>query len=453
METLQPPDQTSARVIEAYCALLDSPGARLKFIRKAVARCHELGIGSGTRWPLFDRFTLHRVVVEELVPLLPAGAPAPVRVRAALLAYRLRVPLYAVAACALVAMITAGCVGAMRFATSLQASTASASVPPSSPSGDAVATPVAELPQYAPEQIWLVERGQGYEVYSNGARVLTDFETEGPPRSFHVFRRDATDPSSAEVRIGPPVGIVFHTSQSHIAPFKAEYNDKLQTSSRALLEFVQKHRLYHYVIDRFGRIYRIVREEAIADHAGNSVWADTDNLYLDLSGGFLGVCFEAEWSPELQIAPDQINEAQIYAGRVLTAMLRGKYAIPDATCVTHATVSVSPASRLIGFHMDWAHAFPFAALGLSDKYAVENAAIAEFGFGHDGQFDRAVGELWPGITRAEARLSDEAASASVPPAALRRERQERYRRFKAWLGRQESTLAAGDAPIGESQAR
>jgi hypothetical protein len=454
METLQPPDQTSARVIEAYCALLDSPGARLKFIRKAVARCQTEGIGSGSRWPLFDRFTLHRIVVEELVPLLPSGAHAPLRVRAALVGYRLRVPIYVAATAAILACAVGLGYGVLQVALSLQSTTASASVPPQARPAS-VETPVSDLPQYAPEQIWLVEQGDGYEVYSNGARILTGLETDGPPRRFHVFPRGANDASSAVERSGAPVGIVFHTSQSHIAPFTEAYNDKLQTSSRALLDFVQKHRLYHYVIDRFGRIYRIVRDDAIADHAGNSVWADTENVYLDLSGGFLGVCFEAEWSPDMQLAPDQINEAQIYAGRVLTAMLRSKYSIPDATCVTHALVSVSPASRLIGFHMDWAHAFPFAAVGLSDKYSVENAAVAEFGFGHDGQFDRAIGSLWPGIVTAEAHLADVASRRSLEPAALRRERQERYRRLKSWLGQQQPALAVsnGDAPAGNASAR
>lgn len=454
METLQPPDQTSARVIEAYCALLDSPGARLRFIRKAVARCQTEGIGAGSRWPLFERFTLHRIVVEELVPLLPSGAPAPLRVRAALVGYRLRVPIYVLGTVAILACAVGLGYGALQIAASLQSTTASASVPAPARTAS-VEAPVGDLPQYTPEQIWLVEQGPGYEVYSNGARILTDLETEGPPRRYYVFPRTANDPAAAVERSGAPVGIVFHTSQSHIAPFKEEYNDKLQTSSRALLEFVQKHRLYHYVIDRFGRIYRIVRDDAIADHAGNSVWADAESVYLDLSGGYLGVCFEAEWSPDMQLAPDQINEAQIYAGRVLTAMLRGKYSIPDATCVTHALVSVSPASRLIGFHMDWANAFPFAAVGLSDKYAIENAAIAEFGFGHDGQFDRAVGDLWPGIPKAESRLADEASRRAVETAALRRERQERYRRLKTWLGKQQPALAEtnGDAPAADARAR
>lgn len=444
METLQPPDQNSARVIEAYCALLDSPSARLRFIRRAVARCQSEGIGQ-TRWPVLERFRLKKIVVEELVPLLPADAPAPLAVRTALWAYRLRYVIYFITAVGASAAVLAVCFLGVRLVLSLNAPTASANVPVAAAAAPSVPTqgPVDNLPQYAPEQIWLVEQGQGYEVYSNGARVLTDFETDGPPRHYFAFPKGAETPDAAIERSGDPVGIVFHTSQSHMAPFKAEFNQKLQSSSRALLEFVQKHGLYNYVIDRFGRIYRIVKDGDTADHAGNSVWADDRFTYADLSGGFLGVCFEAEWTPDMQIRPDQINEAQIYAGRVLTAMLRSKYSIADADCVTHALVSVSPASRLIGFHMDWGHSFPFASMGLSDKYAVEAPSISIFGFGHDGQFDRAVGEQWQGVVLADEGLASESASRGVETSVVRRERQDRYRSIKEFLGRHQ-TVSAGD---------
>jgi len=433
MDTLQPPDQTSARVIEAYCALLESPSQRLRFIRKAVARCQAEGVGSESRWPLFGRFRLRKIIVEELVPLLPSGATVPPAVRLALLAYKLRIPLYVAGMCIVIAAVSAVGYGAVRLAMSarpLAASSSSASVPETVARA---ALPTDDLPQYAPEQIWLVEQGQGYEVYSNGARILTDFEVDGAPRRYYAFPRDAAEPENAEERTGAPVGIVFHTSQSHIAPFKQEYNQKLQKSAEALLDFVRKHKLYHYVIDRFGRIYRIVRDDGVADHAGNSVWADEQYEYLDLSNSFLGICFEAEWTPDVQLAPDQINEAQIYAGRVLTAMLRSKYSIHDANCVTHGLVSVSPASGLIGFHLDWGRTFPFDAVGLSDKYEVETPSIALFGFDHDGQFDRAIGTIWPGIPKAEGRLDAEAQSGGATRDKVRRSLQDRYHAFRVWL--------------------
>ena len=53
------------------------------------------------------------------------------------------------------------------------------------------------------------------------------------------------------------------------------------------------HRAYHFVIDRFGRVHRIVVESDAANHAGHSVWADSKWLYLHLNDGFLSVAFEA----------------------------------------------------------------------------------------------------------------------------------------------------------------
>lgn len=445
METLRPPDQTSARIIEAYCELLDSPALRLRFIRKAVARCQDEGVGQGSRWPLFDHFRLRKIVVEELVPLLPAGSRMPPAVRVAMTAYRFRVPIYAASAVFSVGLV--GIIGylAIQVAMASYAIPAEASAPPGlvATSGSGVA-PASDLPQYTPEQIWLVEQGDGYEVYSNGARILTEFETDGPARRVFAFPKGAATPDSAIEKPAAPIGIVYHTSQSHIAPFKEEFNDKLQTSARALLDFVAKRRLYNYVIDRFGRVYRVVKDDFAADHAGNSVWADGEYTYLDLSGSTIGVCFEAEWRPDTKLAADEINEAQIYAGRVLTAMLRSKYDIADSMCVTHALVSVSPSSRLVGFHMDWARAFPFAAIGLSDKYAVENPSISEFGFDHDGQFDRAIGEMWPGIPLAEQRLAEASNASGRRDADLRRELQVRYRTFKSWLSARDVEAGQGE---------
>ncbi|MCC6745722.1 MAG: N-acetylmuramoyl-L-alanine amidase [Acidobacteria bacterium] len=443
METLRPPDQTSARIIEAYCELLESPALRLRFIRKAVARCQDEGVGQGSKWPLFDRFRLRKIVVEELVPLLPAESTVPMPVRLAMTAYRFRVPIYAVSAVASVGLVSVIAYLAVQVVLASYPVPADSIAPPVATAAPAVAG-ATDLPQYAPEQIWLVEQGDGYEVYSNGARILTEFETDGPPRRYFAFPKGATSPDAAVEHTATPNGIVYHTSQSHIAPFKEEFNDKLQTSARALLEFVSRRRLYNYVIDRFGRVYRVVRDEDAADHAGNSVWADAEFEYLDLSGGTIGICFEAEWRPDTKLAPDEINEAQIYAGRVLTAMLRSKYGISDAMCVTHALVSVSPSSRLIGFHMDWARAFPFAAIGLSDKYAVENPGVALFGFDHDGQFDRAIGEMWPGIPLAERRLAETALATGQKDVELRRDLQLRYRSFKSWLSARDVEAGNGE---------
>jgi hypothetical protein len=445
METLQPPDRLSARVIEEYSALLDSPPARLKFLRRAVARCHAEASVGPSRWPLYDRFRIRKAVVEELVPLLPDARRLPASVRLAFWAFRLRVPLYGMCIFAGIALTASLGYAAVRAVGSLAAAAPGAALAGEASTPSAVDPGLARtMPGYAPGQIWLVEEGGGYELYSNGARIHRAFEVAGRPRSFYAFPRSAAAPDGGAERAGAPVGIVFHTSQSHIAPFSAEYNGKLQKSSEALLTYVRDHALYHYVIDRFGQIHRIVRDDARADHAGNSVWADADTLYVNLSDSFLGVCFEAQWSADTQIAPDQINEAQVLAGRALTAVLRSKYSIDDSNCVTHAVVSVSPASRLVGFHTDWGRNFPFEALGLSDKYRVPTPSVVEFGFGHDASFERQIGgAVWPGILEAEADLDRRAAAAGVTRAAFQKRLQERFWDYRSWLSRRGSVGGDG----------
>jgi hypothetical protein len=436
METLQPPDRASARVIEAYGALLEAPASKLKFVRRAVARC-QAREERASSWPLFDRFNLYRIVAEELLPLLPAEAPVPTSVRIALWMYKLRIVLYASAV--MFTVVAAGAAvyaGARAFDSIREATTAAAEAVPDPNRAGQPITSVPDVPGYAPGQIWLVESGDGYELYSNGARILTEFQTDGPARRFFAFPRESSTPDDAIEHTVSPIGIVFHTSQSHIAPFSQEYNEKLRTSSRALLQYVRDHRLYNYVIDRFGRIYRLVPDEAVAEHAGNSVWADGGALYVDISDSFIGVCFEASWSTDSKIAPDQLNEAQIYAGRALTTMLRSRYSIADENCVTHALVSVSPVSKLVGFHMDWGTGFPFEALDLSNKYDVTIPSVVEFGFDRDSSLDRLLGgRPWPGILDADSKLSARAIERGVTVDTLRGDLQKRYSSYRSWLRR------------------
>jgi hypothetical protein len=144
------------------------------------------------------------------------------------------------------------------------------------------------------------------------------------------------------------------------------------------------------------------------------VWGDGQRVYVNLSASFIGICFEGKSGRGSAVGADRINEAQIYAARVLTAVLRSKYAIDDANCVTHGLVSVNPSNRLMGYHTDWVSAFPFDALGLSNKYDTEMIAISRLGFGYDGAYIKAAGGArWPGLDRADAALNDEAAKSGL----------------------------------------
>jgi hypothetical protein len=126
---------------------------------------------------------------------------------------------------------------------------------------------------------------------------------------------------------------------------------------------------------------------------------------------------------------ERLTEAQLVSGRLLTQVLRSRYQIEDANCVTHGIVSVNPTNMLICFHHDWARGFPFEAMGLSDKYRVAPASVTEFGFTYDEEvLARLGGALWPGVAEAEAAFNQRAERASLNPEELRRRMREEYRK-------------------------
>jgi hypothetical protein len=279
-----------------------------------------------------------------------------------------------------------------------------------------------------PTTIWLADRGPGWELYSNGLRIETTFAVNGAPREYRIHRRDGTLQPD---RYSKPVGILFHTSESDLIPLEPDFAQQLRRSSAGLLRYLQKQQAYNYLIDRFGRVYRIVDDDARANHAGHSVWARNDDVYLDLNSAFLGVSFESRWDGGRTLP---ITRAQLSAGRNLTYYLRQRFAIAPEMCVTHGLTSVSPRQGLIGYHRDWARGFPFEAFGLPDLYAVPPPSVALFGFGHDEDFLRAVGERWPGLIAAEKLLEEEARQRALPLETVRRERRALYRKWSVDRG-------------------
>ena len=281
----------------------------------------------------------------------------------------------------------------------------------------------------APAAIWLVEKGPQWELYSNGLRIDTGLSVKGTPRAFHVFDREGTlDPRVYNA----PAGLLFHTSESDVWPLEAAYNENLRGTSQGLLRYVQKNRLYHYVIDRFGRVFRVVAEESKANHAGNSVWANAGRVYLNLNHAFLGVSFETRWEGGKALP---ITQAQLAAGRNLSDYLRHRYQIAPEMCVTHGLTSVNPKKHLIGHHMDWARGFPFALFGLPDQYQRPAPSVALFGFDYDDDFLKVLDQPWPGVKVAEAELVREAARTRRDVEDVRYERQTAYDR---WIETQQS---------------
>ena len=225
--------------------------------------------------------------------------------------------------------------------------------------------------------VWQVEQTGDAEFYSNGLRVDTRLTVANRPRLYTAFPR-AGSASIDRARRTQPAGIVYHTTESCQAPFEAEDTPVLKRLGESLLDYVCRKRAYHYLIDRFGRVYRVVAESDAANHAGYSVWADDEWFYINLNESFLGVSFEAQSHPgqtEGVVSPGQVRSAAM-----LTEMLRSRYRIPAGNCVTHAQVSVNPSNMLVGYHKDWAAGFPFAELGLPDNYQRPLPSLWAFGF-------------------------------------------------------------------------
>jgi hypothetical protein len=270
-------------------------------------------------------------------------------------------------------------------------------------------------------RVWRVEHSENTEVYSNGLRIDTAFTVSNRPRTTYPVY--ALAGASTPAKTGSaPVGIVYHTTESHLAPFEEEQNRHLRQYGRNVLEVIRQGRSYHYVIDRFGRVFSVVNESDAANHAGVSVWAGAEGIYVNLNDSFIGVAFEGQTD-----AADEVTPAQILAAKVLTEMLRSRYAIPAENCVTHAQVSVNPLNMKVGNHTDWARNFPFAAVGLPDNYAIPLASIYAFGFEYDEVYLAATGEGIKGLSLALQQLERQAAAERTPVAQYRAMLRHRYK--------------------------
>jgi len=271
----------------------------------------------------------------------------------------------------------------------------------------------------------LAEPEAGFESWSNGLRVERRYEIANEPRSFQAYPLGKEAPGAGQAG-KEPAGIVFHTTESHQADFDEDHVRRLQLIGEALLRYVQENRSYHYLVDRFGRVWRVVRESDAANHAGYSVWADDHRTFVNLNRSFLGISLEAQTQQE--DGRSAATPAQVNALRLLTEMLRSKYTIPAINCVTHAQVSVNPSNLRIGYHTDWAAGFPFAEVGLPDNYSRPLAALWLFGFSYDAPLVNSTGAAyWRGLLLAEDQLRQNATAHGMPVAQWRSGLQSRYR--------------------------
>jgi hypothetical protein len=437
--------------VEKASREIHDPVAKLRFIRNSLAR-HQAVDGWVRRVPWAPvRVRLYRWLslqgVQHLLTNNPFGVALPIpRAARGLAASRALVAVAAV----VVALAAAG-VGWRAARPEGPPVLAALDVPPP-PSTVATAPPVGDPAApfaargIAPAAIWLVEKGAGFEQYSNGLRIDTSRAIGGTPREFRIFGAQGLQPEL----LTRPIGILFHTSESDVWPLEAAFNDNLRGSSQNLLRYVRQNRLYHYVIDRFGRVYRVVAEDAKANHAGHSIWEDEGRIVLNLNHAFLGVSFETRWEGGRALP---ITRAQFSAGRDLADHLRHKWSIAPGMCVTHGLTSVNPKKYEIGHHVDWARGFPFDAFGLPDQYARPLPSVELFGFGYGEELLAVMGDLWPGVTRGEQALGREAAGLGRSVDDLRLERRALYERWMADQARDEQARAGAAGAVTQATSR
>lgn len=276
-----------------------------------------------------------------------------------------------------------------------------------------------------PGAIWLAEERDAQEWYSNGLLIDNSYRVRNERRFFQMLDRSRNMQPAADW-LSEPVGIVFHTTESPQAPFDAEQNETLHRLGKSLLGHLRDNRSYNFVIDRFGRVFRVVDEADAAHHAGNSLWADGRWAYVNLNASFLAISFEAQGS--------SLTNAQTNAGRLLTQFLRARYSIAPELCVTHAQVSVNPSNMRIGYHTDWAVGFPFADMGLTNNYDLPLASLTDFGFDYDASFLAAAGnKMWRGLRQSETQLEADAKARGKDTPGHKSVLQERYRKLYASL--------------------
>jgi len=427
--------------LEAGGRAIRDPVEKLRFLRRSLERYEALDErlqavpGAPLRW------LAHRLTgVAEARPFFspnPFGALDPPRRHRAPLPRRAR---RAVNAAVLIVAVAAG----LALAAYPRSKPAPAAPSPTLPPAPLVEPLPPLSPGVAPARPWLVNSGPGFELYSNGLRIDTTYAVAGEPRRYRVF---TIGKGMGAAVLDRPVGIVYHTSESDIWPLEESFNEKLRDSSQNLLRYLKKNRVYHYLIDRFGQVFRIVEESDKANHAGMSVWSSGDDVYLNLNGPTIGVSFETRWEGGRALP---ITRAQFEAARRLTDYLRDKWKVPAEMCVTHGLTSVNSKKHLIGHHVDWARGFPFEALGLPDQYRRPSPAVVLFGFSYDELFLSVMGEPWPGVREAERQLADSAAAAGRTEDEERRERKATY---DAWLEAQTKDTEAAEKTASASTRR
>ena len=158
-----------------------------------------------------------------------------------------------------------------------------------------------QVPEYLQNPIWLVEKTSDREIYSNRLQIITTYTISNIPREYYRFPKNSKHLPANSKATDIISGIVYHASESDLYPFMPEMNHSILKYSKRLIKYLLRKKSYHFFIDRFGRVYRLVQEDHAAFHAGNSIWADDEEIYLNLNHAFIGICFEGNDFEEINI--------------------------------------------------------------------------------------------------------------------------------------------------------
>ncbi|MBO0797420.1 MAG: N-acetylmuramoyl-L-alanine amidase [Blastocatellia bacterium] len=452
--------QVYVKIVERYAMVFDRPEVRLRFLNNMIAKqvIRQKKLQHALRhFKFVERTWLYEILLEirfyrSIIEELTAAAGAvpihrskyfrniriPLTARTGFFCYRFRHALYGagIMAVLLLAFAFYNVIGwsmgrvnnyLARVYRSQGTQVASKLTAGSGAFGPVIAGELGnkktEPPDYRPKKVFLLDKKGNVERWSNRAWIRTEMEIDTRPRRYYAIPRGSEFIGSNNQLRHDIVGIIYHTSESHILPYDPEFNKDIVRTSQGLANYIRSKRAYNYLIDRGGDIFRIVRDDQVANHVGNSIWSDSKYTYVGLNDSFIGICFESSVD-----APDeQLTEPQIKSGRELTDVLRYKYHIDDADCTTHGLVSINPERMFIAFHHDWVRDFPFDMMGVSDKYKVPPANILDYGFTYDDEtLEKIGGKLWEGAKVAEERFKKRAEAAGIAPEVLRQKMRDRY---------------------------
>ena len=258
--------------LEAKGRTIRDPVEKLRFLRHSIERFETLDErlqvlpGAPLRWVAY-RLT----GVEETRPLFsknPWGALDPPRRHRPPLPRRAR---RTVNAAALLIMAAAGlALAGYPLRRSPETAPAARGDAPAGADGGREARPAARRPLPRAD----LARGLGRRVRAVQQRPAHRHDLGRARRAAALPRlHDRAAGMGQEVQ-DRPIGIVYHTSESDLWPLEESFNEKLRDSSQDLLRYLRRNQVYHYLVDRFGRVYRVVEEKDKANHAGMSVWAE-----------------------------------------------------------------------------------------------------------------------------------------------------------------------------------